>query len=93
MGLSSTIGVAVSNFHISCILCDNLKTIYIAFDPVFHACTKHIELDYPFIWERILNGTHQVQFILSIDQLADVFMKGLHKSRFHLLRPNFVFSR
>lgn len=26
--------------------CDNLSTTYMAFNPVFHACTKHIELDY-----------------------------------------------
>lgn len=42
--------------------CDNLSTTYIAANPVFHACTKHIELDYHFVWKRAKLGTHSVQF-------------------------------
>jgi len=72
------------------LLCDNLSTTYMASNPVFHARTKHIELDYHFIRERILSGTHRVQFVSSPDQLADIFTKGLHKHRFTLLRSNLV---
>ena len=72
------------------LLCDNLSTTYIASNPVFHARTKHIELDYHFIRERLLSGTHRVQFIPSADQLADIFTKGLSKNRFSLLRSNLV---
>ena len=42
------------------LLCDNLSATYIASNPVFHARTKHIELDYHFIRERIALGTHRV---------------------------------
>lgn len=72
------------------LLCDNLSTTYMASNPVFHARTKQIELDYHFIQERILSGSHPVQFVPSPDQLADIFTKGLHKLRFQLLRSNLV---
>jgi hypothetical protein len=75
------------------LLCDNLSTTYMASNPVFHARTKHIELDYHFIRERILSRSHRVQFVPSPDQLADIFTKGLHKHRFQLLRSNLVSPR
>ena len=36
------------------IYCDNLSSIQLARNPVFHARTKHIEVHYHFIWERVL---------------------------------------
>ena len=57
---------------------------------MFHARTKHIELDYHFIRERIASGTHRVQFIPFADQIADIFTKGLSKQRFCSLRFNLV---
>ena len=75
------------------LLCDNLSTTYMASNPVLHGQTKHIELDYHFIQERILSQSHRVQFVPSPDQLADIFTKGLHKHRFQLLRSNLVSPR
>ena len=34
--------------------CDNMSSIYLARNSVFHARTKHIEVHYHFIRERIL---------------------------------------
>ncbi|PRQ55218.1 putative RNA-directed DNA polymerase [Rosa chinensis] len=51
---------------------------------VFHARTKHIELDYHYVREKVALGSHHVCFIPSIDQPADLLTKPLHKSR-HLL--------
>ena len=44
-------------------------------NPVFHARTKHIEIDFHFVRERVASGVLQVKFISSNDQLADVFTK------------------
>ena len=57
------------------LLCDNLSTTYMVSNPMFHARTKHIELDYHFIRERILSRSHRVQFVPSLDQLADIFTR------------------
>jgi len=64
--------------------CDNLSATYMASNPVFHARTKHIELDYHFVREKVALGSHRVCFIPSIDQPADLLTKPLHKNR-HVL--------
>jgi hypothetical protein len=70
----------------SILWCDNLGATFLASNPAFHARTKHIELDYHFVCEKILDGTIQVQFICSHNQLADTLTKPLFVSRFKYLR-------
>jgi histone deacetylase 1/2 len=55
--------------------CDNLGATYLTANPVFHACTEHIEIDFHFVCERVATGELEVRFISSSDQLADVFTK------------------
>ena len=38
------------------IYCDNLNNIQLAKNPVFHARTKHIEVHYHFVRERVLSS-------------------------------------
>ncbi|CAL9022501.1 unnamed protein product [Prunus brigantina] len=72
------------------LFCDNLSTTYMAANPVFHARTRHIELDYHFVREKVALGSHQVCFIPSVDQLADLFTKALHKPRHQLMSSKLV---
>jgi hypothetical protein len=53
---------------------------------VFHARTKHIEVDYYFVREKVMNRDVLIKFIFTNDQVADVFTKGLTSSRFLSLK-------
>ena len=57
--------------------CDNMGAKYLASNPVFHARTKHIEVDFHFVRERVNNKLLQIDFVPSEDQVADGFTKAL----------------
>jgi hypothetical protein len=56
---------------------DNLSSIQLAKNPVFHAQTKHIEVHYHFVWERVLSGEVDLQYVPTDRQTADIFTKPL----------------
>ena len=65
------------------IYCDNLSNIQLAKNPVFHARTKHIEVHYHFVRERVLSGEVELTYVPTDRQNADIFTKplGLDKLR------------
>jgi len=71
------------------IWCDNLGVTYVSVNPVFHARTKHVEVDYYFVRDRVAKKEIQIHFISSHDQLADVFTKPLLTSSFTAFRFKF----
>ncbi|KAM0000492.1 putative RNA-directed DNA polymerase [Helianthus debilis subsp. tardiflorus] len=66
--------------------CDNLGATYLSANPIFHARTKHVEVDFHFVREKVAQGRLVVQFISTHDQIADVFTKPLSSERFATLR-------
>ncbi|RVX10690.1 Retrovirus-related Pol polyprotein from transposon RE2 [Vitis vinifera] len=61
---------------------DNQSAVRLAENPVFHARTKHVEVHYHFIKEKVLEEEVELKQIKSEDQVADLFTKGLSGSKF-----------
>ena len=72
--------------HPPLLWCDNVSALAIASNPVFHARTKHIEVDYHFVREKVL------KFISTHDQLVDLFTKGLPSPRFKWLTSKLMWK-
>ena len=72
------------------IWCDNLSALALATNPVFHARTKHVEVDYHFIREKVTNRDLQLHHISTDDQLADILTKALPSPRFRYLQDKLM---
>jgi hypothetical protein len=57
--------------------CDNMRVKYLSSNPVFHARTKHKEVDYHFVQEQVQQGLLKVDFVSTKDQVVDGFTKAL----------------
>ncbi|KAM1630317.1 hypothetical protein ACFX2K_018465 [Malus domestica] len=66
--------------------CDNQSAIRLAENPVFHARTKHVEVHYHFIREKVLQEDIEMRQINTDDQIADLFTKGLITGKFEKFR-------
>ncbi|MCO5614156.1 hypothetical protein L7F22_068437 [Adiantum nelumboides] len=56
---------------------DSLNNIQLAWNPVFHAYTKHIEIYYHFIRERVLDDDMNLAYVDTEDQAANLLTKAL----------------
>ncbi len=59
------------------IYCDNINSILLANNPVYHARTKHIEVHYHFIRENVLAKEIDLIHVSTKYQVADIFTKAL----------------
>ena len=80
------------------IYCNNLS-IQLAWNPIFHARTKHIEVHYHFVCECLLTGEIKLVYVPTDQETADIFTKPLGLDKFqqfssvlglqHIDVPNF----
>lgn len=73
-------------FPCATIYCDNQSAIKLSKNPVFHARTKHIEVHYHFVREKINEGNIKVEYCNTDMQVADVMTKPLGVEKFVFCR-------
>ena len=55
-------------------------------NPVFHARTKHIEVHYHFVREKVLVGNIDLVYVSTQEQVADIFTKSLGAEKLQRFR-------
>ena len=68
------------------IYCDNQSCIKLSENPFFHNRSKHIEIQYHFIWDYVQRGSIELQYISTNEQVVDIFTKALGKGKFVFFR-------
>jgi hypothetical protein len=57
------------------IYCDNINSILLANNSIYHARTKHIEVHYHFIREKVLAKEIDLNHVNTEDQVTDIFTR------------------
>nr|GEU29580.1 retrovirus-related Pol polyprotein from transposon TNT 1-94 [Tanacetum cinerariifolium] len=65
--------------------CDNKSAIALCCNNVQHSRSKHIDVRYHFIKERVENEVVELYFVRTKYQLADIFTEPLPRERFNFL--------
>jgi hypothetical protein len=65
---------------------DNQGCIALSENPIFHKRTKHIDIRYHFIRERVASGEIELKYVATEHQLADLLTKALPSARTIILR-------
>ena len=64
---------------------DNQVAMHISKNPLYHEKTKHIEVDFHFIKEVVMEDEVCTPYSKSIEQLGDLFTKALPNATFSYL--------
>ena len=57
--------------------CNNMSSIKLANNPVFHARSKHIKVHYSYVQEKVLTKEIDLVYVSTHEQVADIFTKSL----------------
>ncbi|KAI5314346.1 hypothetical protein L3X38_043522 [Prunus dulcis] len=58
--------------------CNNLSALTLSSNPVYHSQIKYLDIDFHFVRERVQKKDLIMQYIPTEEQVADIFIKGLH---------------
>lgn len=61
--------------------CDNQSAIRISGNDIYHARSKHIDVRYHFVRERVANNQVAIRYKKTEDMVADALTKGLHRPK------------
>jgi len=85
--------IGISSPCIAKLWCDNMGAKYLSSNPVFHARTKHIEVDFHFVRERVLKKLLEIDYVPTGDQIADGFTKALSVRQLENFKHNLNLGR
>jgi hypothetical protein len=68
------------------ILCDNESAIRMAYNPVEHSRTKHIDTRHHFLRDHQQKGDIEIAYVNTKNQLVDTYIKPLDEKTFSKLR-------
>ena len=66
------------------LMMDNQSAMALAKNPEFHSRTKHIDVHYHFLHEKIAEEELALDYIPTGEQIADALTKGLPKQKFEV---------
>jgi hypothetical protein len=69
---------------------DNQGTIALSENPMLQKRTKHVDIRYHFVREKVLSGEIKLVYIPTQDQVADILTKPLQKQRIIELRSKLM---
>nr|GEV11871.1 retrovirus-related Pol polyprotein from transposon TNT 1-94 [Tanacetum cinerariifolium] len=70
------------------LFCDNQSALYLERNPTFHSKTKHIQVQYHFVREKVKEGTVDMQKIHTDDNVADYLTKAINGDKFKWCRSS-----
>lgn len=73
------------------VFCDSKFAIYLAHNPIFHERSKHIELDYHVIREKIQSQLIHLLHIPNNSQIADMFTKLYTFQFYFIFCPSWIY--
>ena len=71
---------------------DNTSARTLALNPVFHARSKHINIKFHWLRDKVADGTITLEYVKSHDQTADILTKPLSGEAFHRHRTKLLAS-
>ena len=68
---------------------DNQGCISLAKNPVYHAKSKHIDIQHHFVREKVSNGAVNILYQGTEQMVADSLTKGVQREKFEFCRRGF----
>ena len=77
--------IGVNHEKQALLFCDSQAALHIGSNPVFHERTKHIEIDYHVVRDKVLEKVIKLNHVRSNCQLTDLLTKVLNYNQFSIL--------
>lgn len=63
---------------------NNQRAIALSYNPVFHAHTKHVDIQYHYICDKVVSGRIDLQYVPTSEMIVDRLTKTLIQAKFHI---------